>query len=117
MYFRSICVKFFLCSVFKTHSYHVLKYVALKMLRVFIGEMLEFIKLFYSDLYCIRCVACQLLVHRERMDSFLALITDDDVFDSLSESMSPSEKVQRVYRNEGMKTAIDGRYSGKPRFV
>ena len=47
MYFRSICDKFFMCSVIKTHSY-VLKYVALKMLRVFIGEKLEFIKLFIS---------------------------------------------------------------------
>ena len=48
----------------------------------------------------------------DRVDGFLSMMTDDEIFGSLNENMTLEEKVKYVYQCEIMKTAIDGCYSG-----
>ena len=48
----------------------------------------------------------------DRVEGFLSLITEDEIFNSLDDAMSYEEKVRHVYQLEIMKTSVDGRYSG-----
>ena len=54
----------------------------------------------------------QFLVDADRVEGFLSLITEDEIFNSTNETMTNEEKVRHVYRIEVMKTSVDGRYSG-----
>ncbi|CAB3977162.1 Hypothetical predicted protein [Paramuricea clavata] len=55
--------------------------------------------------------SAQFLADADRVDGLLALITDDDIYGSVSEKKTMKEKVSYVYQREVMKTSVDGRYS------
>ncbi|XP_028418296.1 uncharacterized protein LOC114543566 [Dendronephthya gigantea] len=54
----------------------------------------------------------QFLADADRVDGFLSLITDDDVYGGLKDNMTMNDRVSYVYMREIMKTSVDGRYSG-----
>lgn len=54
----------------------------------------------------------QFLADADRVEGFLSLITEDEIFDSINDTMTDEEKVRHVYQLEVMKTSVDGRYSG-----
>ena len=54
----------------------------------------------------------QFLVDADRVEDFVFLIMEDEIFNSTNETMTNEEKVCHVYRLEVMKTSVDGHYSG-----
>ena len=46
------------------------------------------------------------------LEMFLHTITDDDIISRMDKDLAGEEKFLFVYREEIMKTVIDGRYSG-----
>ena len=54
----------------------------------------------------------QFLADADRVEGFLSLITEDEIFNSTNETMTNKEKVRHVCRLEVMKTSVDVRYSG-----
>jgi hypothetical protein len=46
------------------------------------------------------------------LDLFLHTITEDEILATMGEDLSEEDKFMHVYRQEVMRTVIDGRYSG-----
>ena len=49
---------------------------------------------------------------KDELDLLLHTITDDDILSRVNQCTSDEEKYNLVFREEVMKTVIDGRYSG-----
>ena len=55
----------------------------------------------------------QIVADTDRIEGFRSLITNNEIYGELNDSMTIQDKVEHVYMREVTKTFVDGRYSGK----